>query len=531
VVTDYTIIVPVGVRAEASAESLDFPHVSFEMIGPRNFAKDDEDGVALRANLVKADYCGFGLYGNGPWDNANPDYLTRQELYDEILAAAPDMYMTEYTNPMEEDRDGTVAADLVDWLYDETGPTGAEAHWITHSGERTPPDIGSAVNDHWTRRADGEHVSTFGTGNYVNTNITDYTTIDGSGRRFPQRYGDWTLAEIMYVTTPKDGTKGSVGAYGDVMGWQPKTNWADYNGDGSQDNARDEWQDGGQGETSATKWRAGYRDYFLRLRAAHPNMLAVGNWTEHLIRYAVNPDDPGGRYNGTDMGVLPIMHDEYDGLMNGGHVQNACLPSGSPESGVFSDGTKNPSPGAGQGWQFMYNTHVQAMLASIEPHLCSMDWRVVIGPSAGTLNPGAGTVFHLARWGFATVCMDNGFFALNDSGANYKSAPLLDETGLINTGTTGISKGWGGQPIDDPQRAPTQGSNIWMREFANMLVVLNTDWDRSGSATTVLVSNLPGGAGTWKRLNGSQDSTFNDNSTVNSNFSLGQVDAVFLERV
>jgi len=204
--------------AVALPAPLDFPRISFEMIGARDYAEVGGLGPALRANLILGDYCNFGLYGNGPWDNGDGTYLSRQAFYDTILAGNSQIYMTEYTDVMESDRDGTNHADK---LYAESGPVGADSFWQSQTGERPP--IGVAVNDWWARNGDGTQKSTFGSGNIINTNITDYTQVDGTGRRFPQYYADYQLTELLYTTTPKDGTRGSVGVYGDVMDHRVKS--------------------------------------------------------------------------------------------------------------------------------------------------------------------------------------------------------------------------------------------------------------------------------------------------------------------
>ncbi len=193
------------------------------------------------------------------------------------------------------------------------------------------------------------------------------------------------------------------------------------------------------------------------------------------------------------------------------------------------DGTPNPS-GFGS-WQLSYNGYVQNILSTSAPNLCTMDWRVNIGPTNDELNPGAGTVFNLARWGMVTTLLDDGFFALNSGGSNYRSAPLLDETGLINAGTTGLSKGWLGQPFDPPQRTARDGV-IWWRRYDNGIVIINTNNGQTGSTGSANVNiSLFGGAGIYKRITGSQDSGFNDGSVVNADFSLNQIDAIVLEKI
>ena len=480
---------------------------------------DDATGVGLRAALVNVDYANLGLFEDGPWDNGDPDYLTRQELYDALLNEStgnPDMYITEYTDIMET----SLGSDSGVKCFTETGPTGAEDYWDAEADEEPYNSTGDPVSDWWGRASNGDKVEAWGTSFLIN--ITDWVTVDASGRRYPQWRGDRVIDEILYVTTPKTGAKGSLGVYGDVMIHHANKSSVDWDGDGVNEDADDDWDDDGPGEEAATKWRAGHIAYFDRIRETYASINGVGNWTRHV--------EGSGDSDNTDMSFLPVVYDEYYMRMAGGHVQNNSLPSPRwPHSGVLSDGTQRDPKNASDNWQRVANAHVQTLLASTSPNLCSMDWRVVLDDHFDPTS--AGSVMNLARWGLGTVLvLGGGFFYLNSNSSNYRKVPLLDETGLINTGTTGLSKGWLGYPIDDPQRTPQQSTNIWWREFDNGLVILNTDGDDAASATTVTFANLPGDNTTWKRIDGSQDSSWNDGSNVTANFNLPPIDCIILER-
>jgi len=494
-------------------DTLDFPRVSFDMIGNFDAYLVAAPGPALRTNLGLADYVNLRMSADGPWDNGDNSYLSRQEMYDDLITSNPNIYISEYTDVIEHRLNGTHASKV----FTETGPTGAATYWDAENDEEPYNSTGDPVNDWWLRNKDGDKyiVFTTGAGDSFGINITDYTTVDGNGDRYPQYFGKYILAESLYITTPKDGNPGSVGIYSDVMRYNYKASNIDWDGDGVNEDAEDDWDDGGPGEEAATKWREGHEAYLDVFRDEHTGINTGGNISEHARGN-----------NATDMSFLPYVYDEYYQKIQIGHVQNSSLPTNHPRSRVFSDGTQNPlNTGS---WQQAYNAYVQAMLSTAEPHLCTMDWRVDLDDG---YNPtSSGSVLNLARWGFATVLMDNGFFALNKGNQNYRRTPLMDETGLINTGTTGLSKGWLGQPIDAVQRTPQQSTNIWWREFDNGLVILNTDNDDAGSATSVTVSGLPGGATEWKRITGSQDSTWNDGSNVTADFDLAQIDAIILER-
>jgi len=86
-----------------------------------------------------------------------------------------------------------------------------------------------------------------------------------------------------------------------------------------------------------------------------------------------------------------------------------------------------------------------------------------------------------------------------------------------------------GEAVDDPQSAARSGT-LWWREFDNALVIFNADNDEANSDSTVTFANLPGDNTTWKRITGSQDSSWNDGSNVTANFNIPPIDAIILER-
>jgi len=150
-----------------------------------------------------------------------------------------------------------------------------------------------------------------------------------------------------------------------------------------------------------------------------------------------------------------------------------------------------------------------------------------------TNNPQAGSAFNLARWAMVSTMLDDGYIGISmSSPRQYGTAIHFDEYGTINTGTTGLSKGWLGQPISAPQRVAWTGT-LWKREFENGIVIINTNNDETNGGTTVPVTSGtdPIGAGIFKRITGSQDPGVNNGSIVNSNFTLSPIDAIVLERI
>ena len=113
-----------------------------------------------------------------------------------------------------------------------------------------------------------------------------------------------------------------------------------------------------------------------------------------------------------------------------------------------------------------------------------------------------------------------------DNSGNGRSTPIFDEFGLLNNLTTKLFRKWFGSDVGGIQTA-VQADGSWQREFENCLVILNPDLD---SSITIDVSALPGGASEWMRFNGSQDSTTNDGTDADTDFTLNKIDAIFLVR-
>ena len=131
--------------------------------------------------------------------------------------------------------------------------------------------------------------------------------------------------------------------------------------------------------------------------------------------------------------------------------------------------------------------------------------------------------------------LDNGYYctdalAYNSNAGNKTGFLIFDEFGTINEGTTGLSRGWLGQPLEDPVTVPFGGSGdhrLFKREFENGLVIATT----SKTNNLLVPVSAIGGAGVWKRINGVQDASWNDGSTVNSDIILPPIDGIILQRV
>jgi len=513
-----------------------FPRIGADLLGNREHAEHAAPGPAIREAMKLVMYANVGLPVGGGWDPENRNeikYLSRQEYEDELLAPSTSLKHLTYYSDLHE---GSTTGVIADKVYAESGPASGLDFWTTHNvglsrsgnpiaegSDLSPfgpyPSTGIDVSDWWARTGNGHKKSTFSSGSNVpfNRNITHFTQTDSEGRRYPQFYADYQLAGKFYTSTKKDGTEKSVGSYGDVVDYRTKTSTIDWMGLGSAQDAQDDWDlEGSLGQEAAAAWRAGQWAYPERLQEANPGMIQVANMTT-LARQTST----------TDMSVFPFIYDEYHLKFNGGHVQNLTKENGAsspPKSGVYSD---NALSGGGGDWQEAYNSIVQTVLTTKLPNLCNADWLVDLNDD---FNPTeSGSQLNIARLGLATVLMHNGIFVLNMNGENYRRVALIDETGLINTSTTGLSQFYLGRRVGEPQLTPTQGLNIWIAEFEFGWAVLNSNLP--GGSSTVINISVFGGSGAVRYIDGFQAPSVNTGATITSNFSLDDFDGRILLKV
>ena len=131
--------------------------------------------------------------------------------------------------------------------------------------------------------------------------------------------------------------------------------------------------------------------------------------------------------------------------------------------------------------------------------------------------------------------------------------PLWDEWGVENIGTTGLSREWMGEPLENGQltkELALAGSSVWLgtdsngifkREYTNGLVLSNSQKSLTGFRIIPVIAggtlddgHLP--SGDWKLINGFQDPAVNDDSIINttnypSGYRLNAIDGRILVRV
>jgi len=136
---------------------------------------------------------------------------------------------------------------------------------------------------------------------------------------------------------------------------------------------------------------------------------------------------------------------------------------------------------------------------------------------------------------------------MGESDRLYDSTPLIDETGLVNTSTTLLSKGFLGKRVglsQSQQEDITKQSSVWRgsdnngifkAEFDNGLVLVNTT-NATGFITIPVFSGADENngeleAGKWTRFQGFQDPSHNNGQAVNIALTINSGDAYILLRV
>ena len=507
-----------------------FPRLAAIRINSRAYAEDNATGDFERSRIALADVCVLGLIADSSrWDGGNPDYLQRDEIYDDLMTKNPDLYMFDYTDVMEKSEESS-GNFLQDALDGGVGPGGSD--WWAYKDVDDGFDI--------TNR-----VSTFGTS--YNTNLTTFVTPDGNGNRYPEVYAISRQIEFLDKSTTRGTGKGGINIFNDVMRLSPKSSNTDFDGDGVKDDARKHFDptdsehmavNDGDAVAVAAAWRAGLAAYLNKLKddnLSNGGLLVMG-------------ETPGWsrQYGGTDPNNAPTLPAEYINLLHGGHLNQQMRGTSFSLTGVLSDGKKDPDTNFGS-WQLAFNSYTYCLdnmltPAGLDAPLVINDFHVLLSPyplsnspqgnAIETSDPQTGTAFNAFRWALSTTLQGNGYLNISgEPGSNFHNTPIFDEYGLINTGTTGLSAKWLGNAIDAPQLLPKQGDNIYARKFDNGIAIVNTDKDETNPATTVVLATIGINAGDYKRITGVQDSGFNDGSTVNGNFSLEPIDGILLEKI
>lgn len=453
------------------------------------------------------------------------DVITRQ------FAANADQYIYFYTDMQEAGTSG----DNGDKLLAETGPTGNGGTWLP--------------NDWFARDEDGNLVENFS--NNFFTNVTTNVTPDSDGLIWPEWFAKEKGKESF---DPHNVTVTQANVYNDVNDYQPRDSDIDTDRNGSNDNARHVYGDvDGQGNPTeeaqrAIEHREGHRIYSDSMRSRYDDdFLVIGNNTTWSGEYtSPNPDD------------APPIYEFYAGMHNGAWVEGQTQEEGRfPLTGVYNTGfvkrvDDNDSGSAVHGfgtWRRAQNAYLYLMRHTLAPKHVMNQYDAAY--DFGDLNPVVGTgitarAMKVARWGICSTYLDDGYVAIVRR--KYNDCILLDYYGTVNTSTTGLSKGWLGQPVDASQSSKedaSKQSSVWLgsdnagifkREFDNGICLVNTTKSDTGSITIPVnvgadEANGELEQGKWRRVNGFQDPSHDNGQIVNSALTIDSIDGYLLERV
>lgn len=560
--------------------TLGYPRVGQYIIGNIGaWAVEDSLGETMREGMALCDAVFLNMNPAliPDVDQGPGGFLSRQSIVNDLKSRNPDLVIFDYiTVQVTGNRVSAGSGGLK--CYQGSGPPGAELHWTAKdhgelqngSSDSGGTDlifynaVGDPVNDWWARTSDGTKKATFGTNYSVNI-CPAFTQPDSNGQRFPQ----WHFENIgqslrMDAHAISNGGSGygedGINMFFDVMRISPKSSRFDYNGDGTSDSADTFWnahddshrsaaktQAGGGGVVTAN-WRLGWRDYFNLYRATYSGIILAANTTswfpgniedEGALGFDVQPEYQ--LIAGTSYPTLTNDHPR-DACIQGGIVENVTSGGSQPSSitGVTSDGTITATvPG---GWQRAYNKYRYLVEISQAPKIIFpqyfVDSTFQVGTTANnrkawSYEPHANTPFHLQRWLDVLALMDNGYCGaaatvIGTGAGTFITAMIFDEYGTINTATTGLSRGWLGQPLEDMVVISGSGDHrLVKREFESGIAIGTTS---KTNTIAVAVADI-GGSGVFKRITGVQDSSWNDGSTVTADFNMPPRDGIVLQRV
>jgi hypothetical protein len=506
---------------------LQFPRLSCFNLG-KNAYLEDSLSQGVREAMSKCDAIVLQPHLNSQIDGSgDAGWLSRAEAVLDIRSRAatnnnPNIYIFFYQNCMETSTTSTYGQKLLS----ETGP-------------------GLPANDDWFgREADGTlKVGPFG----PLVNITDFVQADAQGLYA----GDWyainrTQAALLDDLSARGvtiGPGGLSGIFWDNFNFYLTKSSTDMNAANGNEDGQDYYDANNPAHVAADadatvvmgRWRWGYQNCVNKIWELNPDIIQIGNldsWVRRSNSYSDDLPNPN-----------PVMTEyqdngDFTAKIQGGLCERSLAWSGYfPRTGVDFDGNLLT---AGS-WQSMYNAYHYNQDVTQSPSLgmlsADIKGATFLGFSTDGINAAprfavwdstldSGAAFAAIRWAFATACMANGLYNLNILAStatreqgNYQTCVFPDESGLVNTATTGLSRKWLGRPVD-PVQTSAVFNDIWVREFENGIVVLNADNDPANTETVTLAM-LGAGTDTYKRLLGVDDPTHNDGSNVTGSFRLG----------
>ena len=568
---------------------LDFPRVSSYVIGGvQAWAEDVAGGDYIRQGIAKLDVVFLGMNPDIIDDTTTPGgTMSRRDIVIDLHDKSAALFVFDYANGQE--TRNLASSATATKLYDESGPAGADSFWDTQSSGKNPDgglesdgtdltpigphaSTGIAITDWWSRDASGFKKATFaGNPNPYSINVTDNTQVDAMGRRYTEWAVDINLGpdqlDPFLISNGGPGFgQNVINIYIDVFDLRPLSDNIDWNGDGRNDEARnifdahnsahqtdDETDVHLGGVHSAGKWRGGRRALFDLIKTRYPGIIITGNvttWSKQNSTFGAITRDVQPEYQTVEGTSVPATNvTPRQSMIQGGIAgESQTLNEGFPVTGIGADGIPNGLgfPGAEAGFWLAYNQYRYMVEVSDDPKLACMDFTVeafqaglpdVNGRKAWDWVPDPASKFHLMRLGLCMALLSDGFFNISPirvgttRTGKFQGPVICDEFGTINTSTTGLSKGWLGQPVTaGTVIVPVVGAGnqaILIREYTNGWDVVST----SKTQSLVLPVSFLGGAGATKKFLGFQDSSHNDGSVINGDLTVPKIDGFCLQKV
>ena len=449
--------------AQSGGVKQTFPKIGGYYLAGKNY--DDPD---VQRDIAKLDVAYLGMFAF--WNKGNNGSATANQraALQAIRALNPDIKLFNYSN-LQNARDNPNVVpfqDIYVKVEGERGPSGADQHW------------GSGNNDWWLRKANGAYSDSNPYPSNRIVNPTSHVRPDGNGDRWPE----WLAkrnADVML-----DGIPEWDGIYTDTVKYHPLYT-ADYDGDG----VSDKWDD----KQNWAMYRRPFKDYWNQLRVEVPGIMLTGN----IGSWPFSERSGCRRCIGKPMSQgLP----EFWQQLNGGLMEAVMGRTWSYE--YWGN------------WEDMMSFYHSNMDAIIEPRLLLINIHLDLRKTETTP---AIPKLQMMRYGFASVLMDNGYFApSNNEQYNDNQFVWFDEFDLAGTSNTD----WMGLAVDPPQTQPWS-KGVYRRDFQNAVALVNPKGN--GTKTVTLE---PG----FQRILGSQDPVVNNGKAVTS-VTLKERDGIILIRV
>jgi hypothetical protein len=474
-------------------------------------------------------------------------------------------------NPQDIVGDSSKLGALEDWLdYVDANDPGDHLTYIytdmTESGEggadgaKLSSEVGpNGVLDWWVyeNALAGSPVK-FGTfGGSLHCNLSEWVTPDADGKIWPEWYADNTVQDKLdAVNTP--GQIPRIHIYNDVSDHKVRDGVHDYNADGEDDNGDDDWNVlGTQGFESADQWRKGHRTYADRVRTNNHTTMSV------IFNNAIW----SGQYSGTNINNMFTgatatdprgIHAHYADAVEGGWMEHLCtsnfplcgMPIGRNDNEWVTGSLNEAAFGT---WRLCMNAimYLEHAIYGRKHQLCQ--WGTFLGSGGDDNDPRVGgnidsTMMAHARWGLCSTLMTDAYHFCDNARTTHNMTMLFDEYGVVNTGTTGLTRGWLGDAVDDSmlvKELASGSSSVWLgvdddgifkREYTNGVVLVNSKNKLTDSITITVKSGANESAGEletgkWRLINGLQDPAVNTGAVVTSDLTINSADGRVLERV